>query len=149
LRRHLEEGLIVSEKLIVAPSLIVLASTAVMAQTAAPGLVGTWTGIMEGVVAGSRHEHTDPATEPRFDAVPFILTVERQEDRRFVGTWASTRATDRLIGMARAGGRRLEMVDDDGVLTAELHGPDEMEVCRHEVGPDSGFVGCGMFTRQP
>jgi hypothetical protein len=138
----------VSKKLIVAVSFLALESTAAMAQTAAPGLVGTWTGIMEGVVAGSRHEHTDPATEPRFDAVPFILTVERQEDRRFVGTWASTRATDPLIGIARAGGRRLEMVDDDGALTAELHGPDEMEICRNEVGPDSGFVGCGTFTRQ-
>ena len=137
-----------SKKLIVALPLVALASTAAGAQTAAPGLVGTWTGIMEGVVAGSRHEHTDPAAAPRFDAAPFILTVERQEGRRFVGTWASARATDPLIGIARAGGRRLEMVDDDGALTAELHGPDEMEICRNEVGPDSGFVGCGVFTRQ-
>ncbi len=40
------------------------------------------------------------------------------------------------------------MVDNDGTVTGELLEPDEMEVCRTEVAPDSMTVLCGIFTRE-
>jgi hypothetical protein len=39
------------------------------------------------------------------------------------------------------------MVDNDGTLAGELVGPDELEVCRTEVTPESMGVICGVFIR--
>jgi hypothetical protein len=58
------------------------------------------------------------------------------------------RASDPLIGRIRSDGRRLHMVDNDGTLTGELLGPDEMEVCRTEVTPHSMNVYCATLTRR-
>ena len=79
---------------------------------------------------------------------PHTITLEQQEGRRFAGTRASARATDPLIGMMGSDGKRLHMVDNDGTLTGELLGSDEMEVCRTEVTPQSMIVSCGTFTRE-
>jgi hypothetical protein len=128
---------------------LIAPATIVLAQTDVPDLKGVWIGAIETVRRGEVFEHDDPALETTFGTNQFALTIERQDGRRFAGTWATVRATDPLIGMFRLDGKRLHMVDNDGTFTGELLGPDEMEVCRTEVTPHSMVISCGTFVREP
>jgi hypothetical protein len=127
--------------------------TVALAQSDVPDLKGQWLGTVENVRRGEVFEHNDPAPDIAFGTVEFTITIDRQEGRRFAGSWASVRASDPLIGTLRSDGRRLHMVDNDGTFTGELLGPDEMEVCRTEIVPMTGtpesmIASCGTFTRQ-
>ena len=123
-------------------------ATVASAQTDVSDLKGSWSGTAEIVHLSEVSEHVDPSAEPSFTTVPFTIAIEQQEGRRFAGSLTSARASDPLIGMIRSDGRRLHMVDNDGTLTGELLGPDEMEVCRTEVTPHSMNVYCAMLTRR-
>jgi len=123
-------------------------ATVASAQTAVPDLKGSWSGTAEIVHRSEVAEHVDPTAKPSFPTLPFTITIEQQEGRRFAGSLASARASDPLIGMIRSDGRRLHLVDNDGTLIGELLGPDEMEVCRTEVTPHSMNVYCAMLTRR-
>ena len=122
-------------------------ATIASAQTAVPDLKGSWSGTAEIVLLSEVAEHVAPSTKPSFPTLQFTITVEQQEGHGFAGTLASARATDPLIGMIRPDGRQLHMVDNDGTLTGELLGPDEMDVCRTEVTPNSMSVYCATFRR--
>ena len=117
-------------------------ATVASAQTDVPDLKGSWSSTAE--VA----EHVDSTAKPSFLTLPFTITIEQQEGRGFAGSLASARASDPLIGRIRSDGRRLHMVDNDGTLTGELRGPDEMELCRTEVTPQSMNVYCATLTRR-
>ena len=117
-------------------------ATIASARTDVPDLKGSWSSTAE--IA----EHVAPTTKPAFVTLPFTITIEQQEGPGFAGTLASARASDPLIGRIRSDGRRLHMVDNDGTLTGELVGPDEMEVCRTEVTPHSMNVYCATLTRR-
>ena len=123
-------------------------ATVASAQTAVPDLKGSWSGTAEIVHRSDVAEHIAPSAKPAFVTLPFTITIEQQEGPGFAGTLASARASDPLIGRIRSDGRRLHMVDDDGTLTGELLGPDEMELCRTEVTPHSMNVYCATLTRR-
>jgi hypothetical protein len=123
-------------------------ATVASAQTDVPDLKGSWSGTAEIVHRSEVAEHIDPSAKPAFLTLPFTITIEQQEGRGFAGSLASARASDPLIGRIRSDGRRLHMVDNDGTLTGELLGPDEMEVCRTEVTPHSMNVYCATLTRR-
>ena len=123
-------------------------ATVASAQTNVPDLKGSWSGTAEIVHRSEVAEHVDPTAKPSFLTLPFTITIEQQEGRGFAGSLASARASDPLIGRIRSDGRRLHMVDNDGTLTGELLGPDEMEVCRAEVTPQSMNVYCATLTRR-
>ena len=125
-------------------------ATGASAQSPMPDLKGVWTGQVSYVRRG-KSEHREPPSEP--DATfggpyEFTITIERQDGSRLAGTWSSARATDPLLGVIRPDGRRIHMVDDDGTFTIELHGSDEMEVCRTEVTPESMSALCGTLRRK-
>ena len=123
-------------------------ATLASAQTDVPDLKGTWTSTTEVALRSEASEHIDPTGgETTFTTIPFTITIERQDGRRFAGSWTSARASDPLIGVIRSDGKRLHMVDNDGTLAGELVGADEMEVCRTEVTPESMAVICGVFMR--
>ena len=127
---------------------LLVPATIAFAQTNAPDLKGSWSGTAEIVHRSEVAEHVDPTAKPSFPTLPFTITIEQQEGRRFAGSLASARASDPLIGMIRSDGRRLHLVDNDGTLIGELLGPDEMEVCRTEVTPHSMNVYCATLTRR-
>ena len=126
---------------------VLASATVAVAQPDVPDLEGSWTGVADIVLLSEESEHVAPSSEPSFPSLQFTITIKQQEGRGFAGTLASTRATDPLIGMIRSDGRRLHMVDNDGTLSGELIGPDDMEVCRTEVTPSSMSVYCATFTR--
>ena len=128
-------------------SALLVQATAALAQTGIPDLKGSWSGTAEIVLLSEVAEHVAPSSEPSFPTLEFTITIEEQVEHGFAGSLASPRASDPLIGMIRSDGRRLQMVDNDGTLTGELLGPDQMEVCRTEVTPNSMSVYCATFTR--
>ena len=69
--------------LVALAALVSLAVEPVAAQNAVPDLRGTWKGDSESIVAGGAHPHHPGQTgEPRFDTVPFTLTIDKQNGRR-------------------------------------------------------------------
>ena len=62
-----------------------IAANAALAQTAVPDLRGTWKGESQ----GNPHHAAPPATAPRLSSVAFTLTIDKQDGRRFSGTFSS------------------------------------------------------------
>ena len=68
-----------------------------VAQTAIPDLRGTWKGNSESIVTGGGNPHhaAPSSAVPRLDSIAFTLTVDKQDGRRFSGTFSSARGNDR------------------------------------------------------
>ena len=100
---------------------------AATAQSAVPDLRGTWKGESETVILGGGNPH-HPAgrPEPRYASVPFTMTIDKQDGRRFSGTFSSARSTETIIGVVSRSGT-IHMVDDDGHNTGTLLAPNRME----------------------
>ena len=130
---------------------VLAAPGSAVAQQSYPNLEGTWIGQMQYLLQGdTQHLPSTKETGPVFVEIPWTLVIDRQEGKRFTGTWGRTEGTrrDQLLGVIRADRTTIPMVDDDGTLLGILAGPDAMEVCRTEVTADSRNVGCAEFTRR-
>src|SRR4051812_24589318 len=73
------------------------------AQGSIPDLRGTWKGESESVVFGAgAHPHHGGAPREdasRFTSKPFTMTIDKQDGRRFSGTFSSERSTETVIGV--------------------------------------------------
>lgn len=130
--------------------LTALAAAPVSAQTAIPDVRGTWKGESESIVLGGEHPH-HPGTlsaEPRLSSVAFTLTIDKQDGRRFSGTFSSARSSETVIAVISRTGT-IYMVDDDGYDTATLLAPNRMEICYRHLSPAARVASCTEFTRQP
>ena len=78
--------------LVAVPATIVPA----IAETAIPDLRGTWTGESESIVLGrgNPHHRAKRSAEPRLSSVAFTMTIDKQDGRRFSGTFSSPRQTE-------------------------------------------------------
>jgi hypothetical protein len=82
---------------------------------------------------------------PRLTSVPFTLTIDKQDGRRFSGTFSSARSTETVIGViSRTGTLFL-----DGYDFATLLGPNRMEMCYLHLAADSRIASCTELTKQP
>jgi len=125
--------------------------SAAEAQQAYPDLKGNWIGPGQSVTRGKTDHWPDTGeTGSVFREGSWTFVVDRQEGNRFTGSHGLTDGTrrDPVIGVIRLDRKTIHMVDDDGTFLAILSGPNEMEMCRTEVTPDSGIVGCRQLTRQ-
>jgi tRNA pseudouridine-54 N-methylase len=124
------------------------AATAV-AQTAIPDLRGTWKGESETIVVGGGNPH-HPATqsaEPQLRSVAFTLTVDKQDGRRFSGTFSSARGSETVIAIISRTGN-IYMVDDDGYDVATMLAPNRMELCYLHLSSASRIASCTELTKQ-
>jgi hypothetical protein len=81
-------------------------------------------------------------------SVPFTLTIDKQDGRRFSGTFSSARSSETVIGvLSRAG--TIHVVDDDGHSSGTLLAPNRMELCYHHLSPASRIASCTELTKQP
>jgi hypothetical protein len=135
-------------------SVVVVAATAgaAVAQSGIPDLRGTWKGESETIVlgGGNPHHHAPGAhpTEPRYSSVPFTLTIDKQNGRRFSGVFASARSRETVVAvLSRAG--TIYMVDDDGHSWGTLLAPDRMELCYLHLGSTTRLASCVELTKQP
>ena len=105
-------------------------STAVFSQNAVSDLRGTWKGESESIILGGGNaHHAAPATPtPRLNSVPFTLIIDKQDGRRFSGTFSSTRGNDTVIGVISRSGT-IFIVDDDGYTVATMLAPNRIELC--------------------
>jgi hypothetical protein len=130
-------------------TLTALAATFAHAQTAIPDLRGTWKGQSESIVMGHGNPHHDAAVtdKPRLSSIPFTMTIDMQDGRRFSGTFASARATDPIIAVISQTGV-IHMVDEDGWTSGTLLAPNRMELCYMARTVTDRVASCTVMTKQ-
>ena len=66
---------------------------------AVPDLRGTWKGESQSIVLGGTPHHPEQKTDqPRLTSVAFTLVIDKQDGRRFSGTFSSARHSETVIG---------------------------------------------------
>ncbi len=130
-------------------TLAVLATIPAAAQTAIPDLRGTWKGDSESIVLGGGNPHHTgtQANEPQLRSVPFTLTIDKQDGRRFSGTFSSPRSTEKVIAVVSRGGV-IFLADDEGYTNGTLLAPNRMELCYLHVSSISRIASCVELTKQ-
>jgi hypothetical protein len=123
---------------------------AALAQPAVPDVRGTWKGESESIVQGVGNPHHAAAgvPAPRLNSIAFTLTVDKQDGRRFSGTFSSARGNDPVIAVISRNGT-IHMVDDDGFTTGTMLAPNRMELCFVALTPTSRIASCTEMTKQP
>jgi hypothetical protein len=123
-------------------------ATPAAADTAVPDLRGTWKGESQSIVLGGNPHHPkQKAGEPRLTSVAFTLVIDKQEGRRFSGTFSSARHSETIIAVISRSGT-IYMVDDDGYDVATLLAPDRMEICYLHLSPISRIASCTELSRK-
>jgi hypothetical protein len=137
-------------KLVWITALALLATaTAATAQSAIPDVRGTWKGESESIILGrgNPHHRAAHAATPRLNSATFTLTVDKQDGRRFSGTFASARSSETVIAViARTGA--IYMVDDDGYTVGAMLAPNRMELCYLQLSR-ARVASCVELTKQP
>ena len=131
--------------------LVALATVPATAETAIPDLRGTWTGESESIVLGGANPHHatgTPAPEPRLSSIAFTLTVDKQDGRRFSGTFSSAKSKDPIIAVVSRTGA-IYMVDDDGYTIGTMLAPNRIELCYMRQSPAARVASCTEMTKQP
>jgi hypothetical protein len=124
-------------------------ATAAAAQPAIPDVRGTWKGESESIILGrgNPHHRAAHAPAPRLNSAAFTLTVDKQDGRRFSGTFASARSSETVIAViARTGA--IYMVDDDGYTVGAMLAPNRMELCYLQLSR-ARVASCVELTKQP
>jgi hypothetical protein len=126
-----------------------IAAVPAAAETAVPDLRGTWKGNSESVVSGGANQHhATPSAETRFSTIAFTLTVDKQDGRRFSGTFVSARSNDQVVAVIARNGTIL-MADDDGYTVGTILAPNRIELCYMHSSPTAQVASCTELTKQP
>lgn len=131
-------------------TLAIFVASPALAQSSFPDLRGTWKGESELIVTGAANPHhtTSAQPEPRLTSASFTLTIDKQDGRRFSGTFSSARSNESIIGVISHTGT-LFFVDSDGYAYATLLGPDKLESCYLQIGANGRVASCTVLTKQP
>jgi hypothetical protein len=118
-------------------------------QTPVPDVRGTWKGESESLVLGGGNPHHPQAhaSEPELRSVPFTLTVDKQDGRRFSGTFSSPRSSEKVIAVISRNGT-IFMADDEGYTHSTLLAPNRNELCYLHVSSAARVASCAELTRQ-
>ena len=118
--------------------LAALATVPAMAETAIPDLRGTWTGESDSIVLGRGNPHhgTKRSAEPRPSSVTFTMTIDKQDGRRFSGTFSSPRSSEKVLAVISRTGT-IHMVDDEGYTNGTMLAPNRIELCYMHVSAAS------------
>ena len=128
------------------------AAPAAAQQSAIPDLRGTWKGDSESIIlgAGNPHHAAAPSTEPRLNSVAFTGTIDKQDGRRFSGTFSSARGNDKFVAVISRNNTIL-LVDDDGYTIGTVLAPNRMEWCYMHLRRSQAIrvASCTELTKQP
>ena len=90
----------------------------------------------------------DRGEEPELRSVPFTLTIDKQDGRRFSGTFSSARGGSKVVAvMSRSG--TIFLADAEGFSNGTMLAPDRMELCYLKHAPDARIASCVELTKQP
>jgi hypothetical protein len=147
--RPVAERRLVVPKLAWISLLVAFVALPAMAETAIPDLRGTWTGESESIVRGrgNLHHRAKAADEPRFSSASFTMTIDKQDGRRFTGTWSSPRSTEKIMAVVSRNGT-IYMLDDDGYSFGTLLAPNRMELCYLQQVPNARVASCAEMTKK-
>jgi len=126
------------------------AMSSAVAQNAIPDLRGTWKGDSESIVldGGNAHHPVTAASERELRSVAFTLTIDKQDGRRFSGTFSSARGGSRVVAvMSRSS--TIFLADTEGFSNGTMLAPDRMELCYLKHVPDARIASCVELTKQP
>jgi hypothetical protein len=131
-------------------TLAALAAAPALAQTAIPDVRGTWKGDSETIIVGAGNPHHTPAqsAEPQLRSVAFTLTINKQDGRRFSGSFSSTQASRTVIAVISRNGT-IHLVDEDGYAAGTMLAPNRMELCYHHLSAAARIASCVELTKQP
>jgi hypothetical protein len=150
-KRRLNGGPIMSRLacILTFAALAVLPAPPAASQTAIPDLRGTWKGESESLVLGGGNPHhpSTAASEPELRSVPFTLTIDKQDGRRFSGTFSSPRSSEKVIAVISRGGTIL-LADDEGYTHGTMLAPNRMELCYLHVSSAARIASCAELTKQ-
>ena len=107
-----------------------LAAAPAAAESALPDLRGTWKGNSESIIlgAGNPHHAAPPSAEPRLNSVAFTMVIDKQDGRRFSGTFSSARGNEKFVAVISRNSTIL-LVDDDGYTVGSILAPNRIELC--------------------
>jgi hypothetical protein len=127
----------------------VAAASSAAAQTAILDFRGTWKGESESIVLGGGNPHHPAAQagEPQLRSVAFTLTVDKQDGRRFSGTFSSPRSSEKIVAVYSRSGAIL-LADDEGYSHGTMLAPNRMEICYLHVSAGARIVSCTELTKQ-
>jgi hypothetical protein len=126
-----------------------IAAVPAAAETAVPDLRGTWKGNSESVASGGANpHHATQSAETRFSTIAFTLTVDKQDGRRFSGTFVSARSNDQVVAVIGRNGS-IYMADDDGYTVGTLLAPNRIELCYMHSSSGAKVASCTELTKQP
>jgi hypothetical protein len=130
-------------------TILALAAGPAAAQSAIPDVRGTWKGDSESIVLGGGNPHhpATQATEPELRSVPFTLTVDKQDGRRFSGTFSSPRSNEKVIAVISRNGTIL-LADDEGYTQGRMLAANQMELCYLHVSSAARIASCVELTKQ-
>jgi len=118
------------------------------ADTAISDMRGTWKGDSHSVVLGGGPHHPDARSgEPRFTSVPFTLIIDKQDGRRFSGTFSSGQHSETVIAVVSRAGT-IFMADDDGYNAGTMLASDRMEICYIHSSAAKRIASCTELTKQ-
>ena len=130
-------------------TLALFAAGPAAAESAVPDLRGTWKGNSESVVSGGANpHHATHSAETRFSTIAFTLTVDKQDGRRFSGTFVSARSTDHVVAVISRNGS-IYMADDDGYTVGTILAPNRIELCYMHASAMSRVASCTELSKQP
>ena len=137
-------------KLIFIVVLATLTAGPATAESAIPDLRGTWKGDSETIIlgAGNPHHAAPPSAEPRLNTVAFTMTIDKQDGRRFSGTFSSARGNDKFVAVISRSST-IFLVDDDGYTVGTMLAPNRMELCYMHLSQDTRLASCSEMTKQP
>jgi hypothetical protein len=129
---------------------LALSAVPATAQTPIPDLRGTWKGESETLVlkGGNPHHPAAQSNEPELRSVAFTLVVDKQEGRRFSGTFSSARSSEKVIAVISRGGTIL-LADDEGYTYGTMLAPNRLELCYLHVSSAARVASCTELIKQP
>jgi hypothetical protein len=123
-------------------------SAALAAEVTPPDVGGTWKGNSETIVLGTGNpHHTETKKEPELRSVPFTMVIDKQDGRRFSGTFTSPRSSEKILAVISRDGS-IYMVDDEGYTHGLMLAPDRMELCYMYVSKTSRIASCAEMKKQ-
>ena len=75
------------------------------------------------------------------------LTVDKQDGRRFSGTFSSARSSEKVVAVISRNGT-IFLADDEGYTTGTLLAPNRLELCYLHVSSASRIASCAELTKQ-